>query len=252
MSLKGFAYLALLTGVVLAGKAWAAPSPARPAPTLAEIQSGEAWDGRWQSTASRATAAGLPEGVLPPFEVLPKIDDYLQPWAAAEHKRWMHMNDEMGVMQKAVQNRCLPHNMPGERQESRLAFNMIAVPSVWMMTGRGFNHRFIRIGGEHPKDLKPSWLGDSVGHWEGDTLVVDTIGFNNQGMLEDGVRHTAQLHMTARYRLFELEGKRAIQALYTYDDPGSTTRTLRFARVHVEGNNEVDQEAACNENNKSH
>ncbi len=246
MTLKGFTSLALLA-LALAGPALAAP-----APTLEDIQSGVAWDGRWQSTTSRATARGLPEGVLPPYEVLPKIDDYLQPWAATEHKRWVHMNDEVGVMQMAVQNRCLPHNMPGERQESRLALNIIALPKVWMITGRGFNHRLIRIGGEHPKDLKPSWLGDSVGHWEGDTLVVDTIGFNDQGMLEDGVHHTAQLHMTARYRLFELDGKRAIQAIYTYDDPGSTTKTLRFARVHVESDNEVDQEAACNENNKSH
>jgi hypothetical protein len=229
-----------------------AASPALAAPSLEDIQSGAAWDGRWQAAAGRNTAEGLPPDVLPPYEVLPRIDEYLQPWAAAEHKRWQHMNDEMGVMQKAVQNRCLPHNMPGERQESRLALNILAFPKIWMLTGRGFNHRFIRIGGEHPKDLKPSWLGDSVGHWEGDTLVVDTVGFNDQGMLEEGVMHTEKLHMTARYRLTTLGGKRAIQAIYTYDDPGSTTKTLKFARVLVEANDQVDQEAACNENNKSH
>jgi hypothetical protein len=231
---------------------WLLSLPVLAAPSLEDIRSGAAWDGRWQATTTKATAEGLPEGVLAPYEVLPRIDEYLQPWAAAEHKRWVHMNDEVGIMQKAVQNRCLPHNMPGERQESRLALNIVATPGVWMLTGRGFNHRFIRIGGEHPKDLRPSWLGDSVGHWEGDTLVVDTVGFNGEGMLEDGVRHTEQLHMTARYRLITLQGKRAIQALYTYDDPGSTTKTLKFARVLVEANDTVDQEAACNENNKSH
>src|SRR5256885_5450735 len=51
----------------------------------------------------------------------------------------------------------------------------------------------------HPVDPDPSWMGDSVGHWEGDTLVVDTVGFNEKTELQ-GYRHTDSLHMIERFR----------------------------------------------------
>jgi len=56
-------------------------------------------------------------------------------------------------------------------------------------------------GREHPKDLNPSWMGDSIGRWEGDTLVVDTVGFNDKTWLDnDGHPHTEDLHVVERIR----------------------------------------------------
>ena len=56
-------------------------------------------------------------------------------------------------------------------------------------------------GREHPKDLNPSWMGDSIGKWEGDTLVVDTVGFNDKTWLDnDGHPHTEDLHVVERIR----------------------------------------------------
>ena len=55
-------------------------------------------------------------------------------------------------------------------------------------------------GGPHQPDLDPTWYGDSVGHWEGDTLVVDTIGFNDKTELPGGYRHTEALHVVERFR----------------------------------------------------
>ena len=56
-------------------------------------------------------------------------------------------------------------------------------------------------GRQHPKDLNPSWMGDSIGKWEGDTLVIDTVGFNDKTWLDnDGHPHTEDLHVVERLR----------------------------------------------------
>ena len=60
--------------------------------------------------------------------------------------------------------------------------------------------RVIPTDGEtHPVDLDPTWMGNSVGKWEGDTLVVDVTGFNDKGAVEE-YRHTAAYHVIERYR----------------------------------------------------
>ena len=56
-------------------------------------------------------------------------------------------------------------------------------------------------GREHPKDLVPTWMGDSIGKWEGDTLVVDTTGFNEQTWIDNtGRPHSDALHVVERLR----------------------------------------------------
>jgi hypothetical protein len=60
------------------------------------------------------------------------------------------------------------------------------------------------MNGQHPKNLKPSWYGDSVGHWEGDTLVIDTVGIRigPYAMIDwYGTPHSPALHLIERYRL---------------------------------------------------
>jgi hypothetical protein len=58
------------------------------------------------------------------------------------------------------------------------------------------SYRIIYMDGRtHPTDLTPSYLGHSIGRWEGDTLVIDTVGFNERfWMNRDGLPHTSQLH----------------------------------------------------------
>jgi hypothetical protein len=56
-------------------------------------------------------------------------------------------------------------------------------------------------GRQHPKDLSPTWMGDAIGKWEGDTLVVDTVGFNDKTWLDnDGHPHSEDLHVVERMR----------------------------------------------------
>ena len=54
-------------------------------------------------------------------------------------------------------------------------------------------------GTPHPVDPDPTWMGDSVGHWEGDTLVVDTVGFNDKTEVPGGYKHTEALHVVERF-----------------------------------------------------
>jgi hypothetical protein len=61
-------------------------------------------------------------------------------------------------------------------------------------------------GREHRTDLAPMWMGDSIGRWEGDTLVVDTVNFNDKGWLDRrGVPHSDQLRVEERFRLIDAD-----------------------------------------------
>ena len=73
------------------------------------------------------------------------------------------------------------------------------------MIGIVFEHidyRIIYMNGKHPDDIVdyPEWEGHSVGHWEGDTLVVDTIGMREESWLDSvGLQHSGKMHMVERY-----------------------------------------------------
>lgn len=70
-------------------------------------------------------------------------------------------------------------------------------------------------GGAHPADPDPTWMGDSIGHWEGDTLVVDSVGFNDKTEI-NGYKHTDALHMVER---FTRPDYNTLQYEATLDDP---------------------------------
>ena len=77
-------------------------------------------------------------------------------------------------------------------------------------------------GRPHPKDLAPTWMGDSVGKWEGDTLVIDTVGFNDKTWLDAvGHPHSDQLHLVERIRRVNHD---TLTINLTIDDPKAYTK----------------------------
>jgi hypothetical protein len=82
--------------------------------------------------------------------------------------------------------------------------------------------RHIFLTDKHSSNLKPSWYGESIGHYEGDTLVVDTIGFNDKTYI-DGFHtpHTTQLHTIERFHL--VDGGKELQIDVHVEDPGAFT-----------------------------
>jgi hypothetical protein len=106
-------------------------------------------------------------------------------------------------------------------------------------------HVFLNV--EHSTSPKPSWYGESVGHYEGDTLVVDTIGFNAKAFLDRyGAPYSEQLHMIERYKVSP-DG-RAMQVDVTYDDPKaykqSWNAVIRYRKGQVMPTEEACAESA--------
>ena len=102
-------------------------------------------------------------------------------------------------------------------------------------------------GRSHPEDLVPSYYGHSIGHWEGDTLVVDTVGFNERMWIDRyGMPHTDQLHLIERFTRINFK---TMQYEMTIDDPGAYTRPWKTG-FFLEWVDEELYEYICQENNQ--
>jgi hypothetical protein len=151
------------------------------------------------------------------------IDDVpLQDWARAllDYRHSTFLKDE-------PYTRCKPS--PGPRfWTTAYGFEFVDVPELQRIyvAHIGGPHSFHVIymdGRPHPdaRDLAPSYYGHSIGHWEGDTLVVDTIGFNERvWMNRDGLPHTDRLHLIERLTRVDFETLKYEVAI---DDPGAYT-----------------------------
>ena len=103
-------------------------------------------------------------------------------------------------------------------------------------------------GRKHPDDPDPTWYGHSVGHYEGDTLVIDTIGFNDKFWFDfRGHPHTEKLHTIERYTRTDLG---LLENKVTIDDPGAYSRPFTVAFTARLRPNEELMEYICQENNQ--
>ena len=116
----------------------------------------------------------------------------------------------------------------------------------------GNSHSYRQIftdGRKHPVDPSPTWYGHSIGWWEGNTLVVDTIGLNDKFWMDrNGTPHTEQLHLVERWtRDTFITMQRAV----TLDDPGAFTRpfTVNYTANLADEGQEI-LEYFCIENNQ--
>ena len=88
--------------------------------------------------------------------------------------------------------------------------------------------RSIPIGdAQHPEDPDPTWMGNSVAHWEGDTLVVDVVGFNDKTELPGGFRHTESLHVVERFTRVDADN---LEYEATIEDPNVFTGPWKISR----------------------
>lgn len=108
--------------------------------------------------------------------------------------------------------------------------------------------RIIPIGADHPDDLDPTWMGNSVAHWDGDTLVVDVAGFNDKTRIA-GYRHTEDMHVVERYRRTAYD---TIEYEASVEDPNVFAEPVRYAGDLVLHPEWQIGEYVCAENNKSY
>ncbi len=94
-------------------------------------------------------------------------------------------------------------------------------------TGDAGAHRVVYMDGRtHPDDLIPNWFGHSIGRWDGDTLVIDTVGYNDKFWFDSrGTPHTEKLHTIERWTRLNY-GR--IQNALTLDDPGAFSKTVQL------------------------
>jgi hypothetical protein len=151
----------------------------------------------------------------------------MTPWALAKFKA-AKTNLANGATLSETndpQFQCVPPGLPRiYSMRVGAPFEIMQIPGrVIMFFEYDHNVRQIFVDGRpHSPDLIPSWMGDSIGKWEGDTLVVDTVGFNDKTWLDGaGHPHSEALHLVER---IQRAGHDAMNIDTTFDDPQAYTK----------------------------
>jgi hypothetical protein len=182
------------------------------------------------------------DGGLKPGE----IDALLMPWA----KKEMAGRD----VTMEPHNRCLPMGVP---RVTPFPWRMVQTPTHKKATyifilHEGNIHSFRQVfmdGRKHPAELDPTWYGHSIGSWQGDTLVIDTVGYNDKFWFDRrGHPHTEMLHTIERWTRKDMGH---MENRVTIDDPGAYTKpfTMTFTATLSPPGDEI-LEYICQENNQ--
>jgi hypothetical protein len=132
-------------------------------------------------------------------------------------------------------------------------FEIVDIPEMKqifvMGVGGPHTYRVIYMDGrEHPKDLRPTYHGHSIGKWEGETLVVDTVGYNERFWLtREGIPHTSNLHLVEKFTRPEYD---TLRYEATIDDPATYTSQWSGGWAIPWNPTEEMYEYVCQENNR--
>jgi hypothetical protein len=164
-----------------------------------------------------------------------------QPWAEKAYHEAQAKNDP--------EAHCLPPGIP-RMSTTPYPFRIVQTPGLTLIVYEGGAHVWRQIftdGRPHDKDPNPSWLGDSIGKWDGDTFVIDTIGLNGKAWIdESGLPETDKMHVIERIRRVDM-GHLEIE--HTVDDPGAYTEPWKFTTHPTQLKGEL-MEYICQENNR--
>ena len=189
-------------------------------------------------------------GRQPTYHIADLTNPNLKPWVK-EVMRKDNAEVIAGKIAFTPSQSCLPAGVPaflalGGNQNP---YSFLQTPKeAWIMRSADSQVRRIYLDVPHSANPKPSWYGESVGHYEGDTLVVDTIGLSTKTYVDNyRTPHTEKLHVVERWRL--VNDRQALEATVTVDDPDTyyepwsgMRRYRRVAQPYVED--------VCAENNQ--
>ena len=208
------------------------PNLSAPAPRTADGKPD--LSGLWRATQA---AAGDTDKALKSVKA--------QPWAEELSKK---RKEDLGREDMSVL--CLPF---GPRADMGVG-KIIQTPGLVMLAFNDLTYRQVFLDGRaHPANWDPTWLGHSLGKWDGDALVVDTVGFNDRswiGGLGDGyLPHTEMLHVTERYRRVDFGH---MDVAVTFDDPGTFVKPFHMnVKLNLAPQEEV-MEYVCENNRPEH
>jgi len=230
--------LSLLASSV-AGAADPAPAraSARSSPqgdTWASIAKLPDWSGVWDFDYSRG---GLDRPAPP----------HLTPAFAAKFAAYQQAQKH-GLNQQTETANCVPPGMP-QIMAQPYPIEFLFTPGKVTVAIEAYSQmrRIFTDGRKHPADPDPTFQGNSIGHWEGDTLVVDTVGFVPSTLIAPGVSHSDQMHIVERIHRVPndyLEVQTTIEDPKVMQEPWTTTN--RYKR-HKDWDIE---EYICTQNNR--
>ncbi len=201
------------------------PAPSGPTPRTADGKPD--LSGVW--FAQRTVDAGKPEPL---------------PWAQALLRERAANNSK-----DAPGAHCLPRGITNAG--ALFPYKLVQTPTLLVMLFEDDipSHRQVFLDGRsHPKEPNPMWMGHSIGHWEGDALVIDTVGFDDRSWLDSqGHPHTEMMHVIERFRRPDL-GHLEIE--FTIDDPGAYAKPWKITRASELDAGDDIGEYVCTENEK--
>ena len=172
-------------------------------------------------------------GAQPTFRVADLDNPILQPWVK-EALRKVNERTLSGNANFPPQVRCWPLGVPAFVLYPAQPVYFIQTPKEVLLIWQSDHMvRRVYLTDKHTPNPKPSWFGESIGHYEdGNTLVIDTIGLNTKTYVDNyRTPHTDKLHVVERYKLVNAET--AIEVTVTVDDPGAfTTPWSAMQRYH--------------------
>ena len=188
-------------------------------------------------------------GKQPTYRVADLGNPNIKPWAKEIMKR---ENDKAlsGGSPFSARASCMPAGVPAFMMAVVEPIHFVQSPKMVTMIFSGDAQvRHVYLDVPHSANVKPSWYGESVGRYEGDTLVVDTIGLNDKTFVDNyRTPHSDKLHVVERYKLID-DGK-TLQVTFRVEDPDTFYQPWsaigRLRRVQM-----PMHEEHCAENNQN-
>jgi hypothetical protein len=189
-------------------------------------------------------------GAQPTFRVADLANPNIKPWAKEVMRR---ENEKVlaGGIGYTARSSCMPAGVPGFMMFIVEPIFFVQAPKEVLMIHSGNEEvRRIYLDVPHSPNPKPSWYGESVGHYEDDTLVIDTIGFNAKTYVDNyRTPHSEKLHVIERWKLTDggnmIEVAIRVEDPDTFNEPWSAIQRYRRVQPRSLG------EEACAENNDS-
>ena len=197
------------------------------------------------------TVASRRAGITPTLRVADLTNPILQPWTR-EALRKVNERALTAIVMFTPKERCWPIGVPAFMLYPVTPIYFLQTPKeVVMIWEEDHMVRHVYLTDRHSPDVKPSWFGESIGHYQnGDTLVIDTIGLNTRTFVDSfRTPHTEQLHVVERYRI--VDGGKALDASVYVDDPGAFTMPWTGLQRYRRSEQGPMRESACAENNAS-
>jgi hypothetical protein len=194
-----------------------------------------------QSGWAKATTAGQPDisGVWVVTNFTPKgvtlegKEPPLQSWARDIYHKRLDLAQHKGLPFTDTEVSCLSAGMPRMMMGAAYPVQILQTAGqVTILFELIRNVRYIFLTDKHPDpaDIDPSFNGDSIGRWEGDTLIVDTIGLTDRTTVDKyGIPHTDALHVLER---IHRTGKDTLEDLMTIEDPKTFTAPWQYRAIY--------------------